>query len=331
MAQQSRLFPKILKISLVLALIICGGTLGYTLIEGWNLFDSFYMLIITITTTGYGEVHPLSPAGRIFSIFLMFGGIGVFFYALNLIVPSLVEIRIERWKRMLEKASDHFIIYGYGDMGSELAQELAETFDKDQIVVIDPNIERVTMCREKDFIALQGDANTEETLKQAGIERAKALIATLEDSDNAFSIMAAKDFNSEIFTVAVSHTKQGYKNLKRAGADQILSPFSDTAKRVRVLLNNPVVAEFSQIVSEIEEVGMLQKVAVDATEQVGRTLSEINLRQETGAMVIAIERKGRILPPRPALSLEEGDHLFMLGEEKQLKQASELLNIQGSS
>lgn len=331
MDPEDSLASKLLKISLILLLVIGGGTLGYTLIEGWNFFDSFYMLIITITTTGYREIHPLSPAGRIFSVFMMFGGIGFFFYALNVIVPSLVESRIKRWKRMLDRANDHFVICGYGDVGTELAQELEASVGKDRIAIIDPSSDRVTLARENGFAALQGDATTEEGLKKAKIEKARGLIATMEDSENAFSIMVAKDLHPDIFTVAVSHTKAGYKQLKRAGADQILSPFSDTAKKIRVLLNNPVAAELSQIITEIEEGGMLQKVSVNATKQIGKTIGEINLRRETGAMVLAVKREGKVLTPKPDLRLQEGDHLFMLGEEDQLKQASEFLNISSTA
>ena len=171
---------------------------------------------------------------------------------------------------------------------------------------------------------IQGNPAEEETLKEANIQNARALIACLEDSDNAFSIMVAKDLNPSIFTVAVSHTKTGHRNIKRAGADQILAPYSDTAKKARVLLQNPVAAEFSEIVSDIGEIGMLQKISMLNEELEGKTLDDIDLRKKTGAMVIAIEREGKILHPEPDIKFKKEDNLFVLGAEEQLKKASEV-------
>lgn len=315
----------LIKIGFALGLVILGGTIGYSLLEGWGIFDSFFMLIITITTTGYGEVHPLSSAGRWLSIGLMFTGVGILFYGLNIIIPAMVESRIERWKRVLKKMSNHYIICGYGDMGSEVAQEMATSFDKSNIVIVDSRMDKVARARENGFVAIQGNPSEEDTLEEAHIEKAKGLIACMQDSENAFTIMLAKEINNEIFTVAVARTLSGKKNIGRAGADQILAPYSDTAKKARVLLKNPVAAEFSEIVSEITDVGMLQKISLINSNILGKTLKEIDLRKRTGALVMAIEREGKVIRPHPEVVFQLNDDLYMVGEEDQLSRASQIL------
>ena len=308
-----------------LLVIIFLGTIGFTILEGWNLFDSFYMTVITITTTGYREIYELSFYGRILAIILMFLGISVFFYSINLIMPALVQRRIERWKKVLESITDHYIVCGYGVMGREIVEELSKITTKDKIVIIDENIDKVAVARENGYIAIQGDSVEEKTLERARIKHAKALIACMSDSANAFTIMTAKELNPEIYTMAIARTPAGIKNTRRAGADQVLSPYSDTAKKASIILRRHGAAEFFEIISKVGEDFMLEKVSMTNREFDGVNIRDIDLRAKTGALVVAIERKGEIIVPTPTLKLEYGDNLYLMGNEEQLRKASEYL------
>jgi len=219
----------------------------------------------------------------------------------------------------------HYVIFGFGDMGSEVAEEMSQSVSKNNMVIVDQDSTQVFRTREKGYVAVQGNCAEEETLRKIGIEKAQTLIACTNDSDNAFAIMGAKELNPELYTIAIARTKSGRKNIQRAGADQILSPYSDTAKKAHVLIKSPVAAEFSEVISEIGEVGILQEVTILNEEIEGETLRGLNLRKRTGAAVLAIEREGKVLLAKAELELKLNDKLYLIGEEDQLKQAVELL------
>jgi len=313
------------RIAAAFLIVITAGTVGYVTIEGWGFIDAFYMVIITITTTGYGEVNPLSTPGRILSMVLMITGIGIFFYGLNEIIPALVGRRLERWKRMLENIENHYLLCGFGDMGQEIAGELSKGTKKSGLVVIDPDQSKVSLAREKGYLAIQGTPSNEDTLTEARVGHAKAILASMEDSENAFAIMVAKDLNPKIYAVGIAQSITGTKNIKRAGADYVLSPYVDTAKKASMLLRSPVAADLSEIVSEIAEVGMLQKVSIKNSDISGQTLRELDLRAKTGSIIIVIERKGEIIRPTPELTLQMDDDLYMIGDEGELKAARSML------
>lgn len=301
----------LVKVVLILGAVIVGGTLGYTIIEGWSLFDSLYMTIITITTTGYKEVGELSVAGKIFSMTLMFLGIGVFFYTLNTIIPIIIERKEERWKKLLKGMENHCIVCGFGRTGHEIVRKLF----KESLVIIDNDINKVTMAREMGLVAVHGDSTEEETLEMAGVTKAKTLIAcTDRDSSNAFTIIISKDLNPKIYTIAVLRNPSGKSKLKRAGVDLLLSPYEDIAKKVSIAIRNPELADFVEIASQKDSF-LIRKVLVSHTPFSQKSLEEIDLRKKTGCIVIAIERDGELLLPNPKLSLEDNDVIYIIGSE----------------
>ncbi|HID42691.1 MAG TPA: potassium channel protein [Archaeoglobaceae archaeon] len=314
---------KIIKIVTLLLSILVIGTLSYHFIEGWSLFDSLYMTVITITTTGYSEVAEMSPAGKVLSMLLMFVGVGVFFYSINLLVPVLVERGQERWKKMLEDIKDHNIVCGYGIMGREITEELP----KDKVVIIDMNIEKVNLAREKGLLAIQGDATEEEVLEMANVRTAKALITCLpSDSANAFAIMIAKDLNPNIFTIAVLRTPAGSKKISRAGVDMLLSPYSDAAKKIYMALSRPAVVELIEIFSKKGGTLMLQKINLQSEHISGKTLRDMDIRKKSGCTVVAIERNGEIVVPDPDTVLSKGDILYVMGNNEQLETLVKLVS-----
>lgn len=307
---------RITKVSLLLLTIILFGTIAYHLIEGWSLFDSLYMTAMTVTTTGYRELAEMSTAGRVLSMVLMFVGVGVFFYTINLFMPVLVEMGRERWKKVLKDIKNHYIVCGFGVMGREIAEELPA----ENVVVVESSAEKVNLARERGLLALQGDATEEEILEMANIKSAKAFIACLTtDSADAFAIMAAKDLNPEVYTIAVLRTPGGSKKVSRAGVDMILSPYSDAAKKIYMTLKTPAAVEMIDMISDKQGEFMLQKVTLSSEKISGKSLQELDIRKKTGALVVAIERNDVVSIPQPDTMLQKDDVLYVMGSNEQLE------------
>ncbi len=311
----------LIRITLVLIFILVFGTLAYHFIEGWPLFDCLYMTVMTITTTGYREVGEMNVYGKILSMFLMFFGVGIFMYTINVMVPILVERRIRGWEKMLEKVRDHYIICGFGLMGREIAKEL----DRDRIVIVDRDINKVNLARERGYLAVHGDATDEEVLERAGVKRAKAIIGCMTDVCNAFALLAAKDLNPNIQTIAVLRNPEAESKLRRVGVDVILSPYRDVAKKVLAMLMRPATVEFIETIMGKKGPFVLEKVVLEGGKLIGKTLRELDLRRRVGCMVVAIARNGEILLPDPNLRLEKGDILFVIGKEDSLRKLDSLV------
>jgi len=299
--------------------VITFGTLAYHFVEGWNYFDSLYMTVITITTTGYGEIYRMSAGGRIISMLLMFFGIGIFFYAINSFVPLIIERRMEMSAKKLSEIRDHIIVCGFGLMGREIANELP----KDRVVIIDSSAEKVSIARENGYLAVLGDATEEEVLEKANVRRAKALIACMSDAANVFTIMAAKDLNPGIYAMAILRSPDAEKKMRRINVDFVLSPYKDTARKVVTTLQKPATVEFIEsIMSRQGETLTLEKMEVRVD---NKSLKELDLRGRTGSTVVAIERDGRLILPEADTVLQKGDIAYLIGSDEALRRAEKIL------
>ncbi len=309
----------------VLLFIIAAGVVGYTFIEGWSFLDSLYMTVTTITTVGYSEVHPLSTGGRIFSIFLILGGMGGAFYALFGIIEFIVEgqfgitVRRRRMVNKIAKLKDHFILCGYGRVG----EEIANTFKEEDIpfVVIDNRPECTARAEESGYLYLQGDATSDEILKEAGIERARGLVAALgNDVDNTYITLSARGLRSDLFiTARASDTEAGNK-LKRAGANRIVSPNSIGARRIAMLALRPAVVDFLDKISRRRGPELqMENVAINEKSSLaGQTVNDI--RHCSKATLLAINKKtGRLLAnPSEEEKVVAGDSIIIMGTRDQL-------------
>ncbi|MDI3502229.1 MAG: voltage-gated potassium channel [Archaeoglobi archaeon] len=302
---------RILQVLILLFSVILGGTLGYHFLEGWPLFDSLYMTVITITTTGYGEIREMGLSGRILSMLLMFFGVGIFLYSINILMMLLLESTPRRWEKMIEKMRDHVILCGYGDMGREIARELP----KDMTVVIDLDVNKVEIAREDGFLSVHGDATEEGVLERAGVRRAKALVCCMTDSANAFATLTAKELNPSLKSIAVLRTPRSERKMIRAGIDVLLSPYRDTARKIAGILREEPVVEFLETVMIGEKPLYLEKYVAEDESMVGKTLRELDLRRKTGCTVLAIVREGNILLPDADTRIERGDIMYMLCRE----------------
>jgi voltage-gated potassium channel len=221
---------------ILLSTVIITGTLGYTLIEGWDLFDSFYMTIVTLTTIGYEEVHRLSRAGRVFNIFMILYGVGVVAYTVNFLIRSILEGEIQEvlgrrsMKNKLKKTKDHYIVCGYGRMGHIICKELAS--NNIPFVVIEK--EPVELDEDDETLIIRGDATVDDVLLSAGIATAKGLISVLSsDAHNLFVVLSARGLNAGLQIVARAGDEGAEQKLVRAGADRVMSPYHIGGLRIK--------------------------------------------------------------------------------------------------
>lgn len=310
------------------------GTAGFILIDNYPLFDAFYMTLITITTVGYAEVHPLSPAGRVFNALLILFGVTTAFFAIGVLTQAVVEMELgeiigrRRAKRMIEKLKDHYVVCGYGRVGKGAAMELQAAGAPFLIVDRDP--EKADRALRAGMLAIAADCTRDETLKEAGVDRAKGVVAAPEtDADNLYLVLSAKAMNPGVRVAARASEEESEQKLRRVGADVVFTPYSITGHRLAMALLRPGVFEFVQATTRdmglnvsIEEL----KVA-EASGIVSKSLRELQIRRELGVIVLAIRKAdGQMLfnPPAEA-ELKGGDTLVAMGEAEDLKRLAEIL------
>jgi len=309
----------------VLLLIIISGTVGYLLIEKWNLLDSFYMTIITISTTGYEEVHPLSAVGRFFTSILIIAGVGTIAYAGGRAAQLIIETQILRRRRMSKKVEhlhQHFIVCGFGRMGKHICNELKMA--NVPFVVIEKDESLFDLLNELGYLYVLGDATNDEILLKAGIQRAKGLVAVLPtEAENVFTVLSAKVLNPRLFVVSRAVEEETESKLLRAGADRVVKPYEIGGVRMAMMLLRPAVVDFIDIIARKQGVD-LNIEEIEVTEKsplIGKTLAESPIRKELNIMIIAIFRKdGKyIYNPRSSMAIQAGDKLIAIGESNSLE------------
>jgi len=309
----------------VLGSIIAAGTVGYMLIEGWGFTDAVYMTMITISTVGYGEVNPLSQSGRMFSIFLIVGGVGGGLFTLTAFIEYMVEGRIgltrrrRQMKAKMAKLKGHFILCGYGRVGEEIAKTFTD--EGTPFVVIDSRQENYEMAENEGYMCLLGDATSDKTLLEAGIERARGLVAALgSDADNTYITLSARGLRPDLFIEARSTSREAEAKLKMAGADRVVSPSSIGARRMALLAMRPRVVDFIDTITHRRGVEFqLENIGVVADSPlVGNSVEAI--RKRSKAIILAINRQGGELIPNPPEdeTVKAGDYLIAIGTPKQL-------------
>ncbi len=310
---------------IILGSIIASGTIGYMLIEGWSFTDAIYMTIITITTVGYGEVHPLSHSGRIFSISLIGGGVGGGLFVLTALIQYVIEgrLRTELWRRQMKgkiaKLKDHFILCGYGRVG----EEIAHTFTEEGIpfVVVDSRPDNIAMAEEHSYLCLLGDATSDKLLMEAGIERARGLVAAVgSDADNTYITLSARGLRPDLFIEARASDKEAKTKLKRAGADRVVSPSSIGARRMALLALRPAVVDFIDTVTyrRGQELQMENIAVGQDSPLAGLTIEAIHKQVKTAILAIS-KKSGKLRPNPPSdTTIEVGDRLIIMGTPKEL-------------
>lgn len=313
---------------LFLAVVVITGIAGYRFLEGYTWFEAFYMTIITISTVGFQEVRPLSSTGRLFTIGLLFAGLGVVLYTAGTVTAKIVEGEFQQFfgRRRMEKQIDaltnHYLVCGYGRIGEVICRELASK--PVPFVVIELEEERVRRVEEAGYLLLKGDATDEKVLLVAGVIRAKGLFATMPvDADNVFMVLTAKDLNPSIFVVARAETERSEKTLVHAGADKVISPYAMGGHRMAQAALRPAVVDIIELATHYQSLELqLEEIVVPPGSPCeGVTLRDSGLRQEPGVIVVAIKRAlgGMIFNPSADEKIEAGDSLVALGEVARLR------------
>lgn len=312
-------------------LLLALGTVGYRLIEGphWSVFDALYMTAISLTTVGFLEVHELSTAGRVFTIFLCFGGIFTLFYTATEIIRSIVSgefqhiVGRERMAQALEDMRGHVIVCGYGRMGQKVCAE----FERGRVpfVVIDADGHALKDFRSECGAMLEGDATDDPVLKRAGVERAKSLVTVLSsDAGNLYITLSARLLNDKLVIVARAEDEDAAEKLKRVGASQVISPYLIGGHRIAQAVVRPSVVNFLELATANEHVEIqIEEVKLSASSSlVGRTLRDSRVHQDFGIMVVAIlSPEGRSsFNPQADTQLVAGATLIALGHRDQLDQ-----------
>ena len=312
----------------MLVAVLAGGTAGYILIEGWSVWDAFYMTVTTVATVGFREVHPLSPRGQMFTVVLIFGGVGTAFYTATLMAAIIVEgglhQRLEgrRAARMLEQIKDHFIVCGYGRIGSIIAAELHQ--QGVPVAVIERDPERVRQAVDRGWLALEADASREDVLARAGIHRARGLITAVgTDAENVFTVLTARVMRPDLFIIARVESEDAEHKLRRAGADRVISPYQIGATQMVQTALRPAVVEFFHLATSSErlDLSMEQVHIKDDSPLVNQTIIDAGIRQRFGVIVVGIKRAGGGMDfnPPPEAVMRPGDELVVLGRTESVK------------
>lgn len=321
-------------VGLSIAAVFAIGTLGYHYLEDYPWFDGFYMTLITITTVGFGEIHPLSQRGRMFTSFILLFGAGIMLQGITLIAQIVVEREFgellgrRKSKRMIDKLKDHFIICGFGRVGRGAALEMQRAGVS--FVIVDKDEGRVERAMRMGMLAVSADATRDETLRELRIEQAKGLVSALaSDADNMFLILSAKTLNPKLLASARANEEEAEQKLRRAGADIVFAPYYLTGNRLAQSILKPHVHEFMDIFAR--SIGMnvsMEQVCVQSgCEMDGKSLMDMQVRRDLGVIVLGIRRASGTMefnPPADA-AIRAGDFLIVMGEQAGLRKLESLL------
>ena len=319
--------------------LVVGGTAGYYLLDDrYTLLDAVYMTVTTLTTVGYGEVHPLKPSGRIFTIVLLLVGVLTFFYTVTELVRLVISGEVQellgrrRMERNLAEMKNHLIICGYGRMGRHVCGQFSRRGMP--FVIIDRRAEVLHNFDLAHGIALEGDATSDAMLRHAGVERARALVTVAaSDADNLFITLSARLLNDKLFIVARAEGELAEEKLLRAGASRVVTPYAIGGAKVAMAVLRPAVVDFIELATGAEHLDLqIEETLIQAGSKLaGVTLHASGLRQDLGVIVVAIKKENGHLvsnPPGDAL-MTPGDTLIALGARQSLNRVEILASHSG--
>ncbi len=317
-----------------LLIIFFGAVLGYMYIEGWTYLDSFYMVVLALSTVGFTEVHPLSDQGRMFTSMLIFMGVGNFAFLVGSFTQILVEGRLQAvWGRMrlqktIEKLSNHIIVCGYGRIGSIAVKEI--TREGIPVVVVEKNPELCDLMEEREVLYISGDATSDAVLRKAGIERAKTLIAALSnEAANVYVTLIARQISPKMTVVARADSEEHIPRLELAGANRVMMPHIIGGVRMAQSALRPAVTSFLELAVRGGDMDlqMEELLVTDRSELVGKNLIESKIRQRFNLIIITIKKADgqSIFNPGAQQVIEAGDTLILVGAKENLREMWEIL------
>jgi len=321
-------------IGICLAILTLLGMTGFHFIEGWSWFDGFYMVVTTLTTIGYQEVHPLSHTGRIFNVALIIAGVSLVFLGIGSLTQALLEFELRsffgrrKMERQIDRLTEHYIICGAGRVGRSAARELARR--PAPFVIVEQNADKAAKYS-AEWLMMVGDATQEQTLREVHIERARGLVAaTTTDATNLYIVLTARGLNPQLRIIARASEDDAEKHLLTAGADSVVSPYHFAGQRIAQSFLRPNVVSFLDTATT--HLGMdleIGEIPVPAGSTFcGKTIETSRIRQERGVIILAIKRgQGMRFNPSPEDRIETGDCLIAMGEPSQLRQLEKMAAV----
>lgn len=332
-AQQISPFRRFSASIISVALLLISGTVGYMYLENMSLLDSIYMTVITVATVGFSEVRPMDDVGKIFTMGLIISGTGIFFFTLTNVAVFFVSGEWkEHWEqqrneRMLRKLNDHFIICGYGRLGTNVAEEFR--LKSIPFMVIDNTIDQVLRARDEGYLAIKGNAADESVLIDAGLQRAKGLIAAAgNDAENVFIVLTARNLKPNLHIVARADCEESENKLLRAGAQKVVMLYRSAGKRMANILIEPELEEYLDELSDANNLNLriAQFIVSENSSLIGKSFQEVDLYNNHRINVVGYKLPGGELhtTPRPAEIIQKNGTIIAIGQGGDLEMLNHL-------
>lgn len=310
------------------------GAFGYATIEKMSWFDALYMTIITISTVGFSEIHPLSPEGRVLTMVIIITSISVGAYSVGILVRMFIEGELRksferrRVEQQIKNLKNHFIICGYGRIGRIICKELLD--DHVDFVVIEQDDVAAGTLEKHGYLYLQMDATTDEALIKAGVMKAKGLVtAVRSDANNVFITLTAKGIRPDLFVLSRTSDVKNEEKLKRAGATRVVSPYYLGGRRMAQVLRRPTVVDFIDLATMSNKLGLIMEEAKirPGSGLIGKNLIDSHLRRDFGIIIVAIKQASgnMIFNPMATETLDAGDVIVVLGKQEDVLRMSEVV------
>lgn len=327
------------KLLIILGLVLfvtLVGVMGYSTLEGWSYFDSLYMTVITLTTTGYQEVKPMSDQGRAFTMVLLLCGMGLVAYSISALMSYLVNFdfakrRREKMIRKIESLEDHTVICGFGRMGEVVCQELMS--QGQDFVVIESEPKKIEMLKKLDYLYVQGDAANDENLEACGVDKAQAIVSMIDnDADALYVTLSARSLNPNIYVIVRGSDERAKKRILRAGADKVVLPVHMSGVKVAECVINPAVEDFLELTGltggENKRFQLADLIVTEKSSLAGKTLKEAG-PQMRELIVVGIRKADGSFHfyPDSQYLFEQGDCLITMGEQTSYLEAKEIFNL----
>ncbi len=314
----------------LLGLVVVVGVAGIWYFENLSLFEAIYLTIITITTVGYGDYTPQTFYGQVFTVVLVISGVGIAFYVLTGLIESVLEGRlrvafgITRVRRNVAKVKNHKIICGGGRTGSVVADDFRD--EGLEFVIIENSAERVKELRKKELLVVEGDATSEETLKEAGVERASGLVSTLpDDADNLFLSITANGLNPNLDIVSRASSEKTAKMLYKTGVKKVVMIEEIGGRRLARSLIKPAVMDFIDFATKKGEASLESFKVQQGAKIANKKVKDLRFTERIGASIVAILRDGRVISSvGPEDEILEGDTVVVMGRKERLERLEEM-------
>lgn len=329
--QRMGLFWPILLNTAILFIIFLLGSMGYNYVEGWSLSDGFYMVLITLSTIGFGEVHPLSPAGKWLTMGIIFSGVAYFALLVGYIVQLASEgrffqlMRRHRVDKAIAALSGHCVLCGFGLVGRVVASELAA--DGVDVVVVETDLKKAEEIEEAGYFFVPGDATSDDVMQRVGLDKAKALVSAMSnDPANVYVVLSARSMNPDLYIVARASDNRHISKLRTAGANRVILPHMLGGQTIAQAIQRPLVESFMHHQNSDDEVQLDEFLVTETSPLVGKSLAEAALTKQD-VIILAIKNAASAIlqQPRAETVLSAGDLLLVAGAKANLQHLHTLM------